>query len=365
MARDELTGGLNFSQGIELFAGVNLSGPKNKPKKERRSYQEPKIYQPLARAASLISASINTAERNTARAVTRLASIEPTGQLEEVLQPLATLILGAVPDQKAGPELENIARAVFEARRGFLTAEKAALRIAELLPKEVPIRAIADGRMDIINDGIDLSLTSPGPFTPEDVVRIGMTSLQDAGRKIKAALQLLESSVPTNEISPILRALIDAISPKAGEELSLINKGSSGLSSTQEKPVFVPYTTPTKGGTILAMQNIPPSLLNNQIQLSLDFQKSRNSDPLAGTMPVNCSDREKLFSSDYGSLYDAVEALNKEPRKGDLLLLKNFFQLGESDRQKVLTIVDYFLNGDRSLRSNGRNESNAGLVLVS
>jgi hypothetical protein len=361
MARDELTGGLNFSQGRKLFEGIDLSGSKNKSKKERRSYQEPKIYQPLARAASLISASINNAERNTARAVTRLASIEPTGQLEEVLQPLATLTLGAVPDQKPGPGLD-IAQAVFAARRGVLTAEKAALRIAELLPQELPIRAIADGRMGIINEGIDPSFTPAGPFTPEDVVRIGMESLQDAGRKIQAALKLLESNVPTNEISPILRALIDAISPKAGEKLSLINKGSSGLSSTQEKPVFVPYTTYTKGGTILAMQNIPPSLL---IPLSLDFQKSRNSDPLAGTMPVNCSDREKLFSNDYGSLYDAVQALNKEPRKGDLLLLKNFFQLGESDRQEVLTIVDYFLNGDRSLRFNGRNESNAGLVLVS
>ena len=213
MVRDGLTGGLNFFEGRELFEGIDLSGSKNKPKKERRSYQEPKIYQPLARAASLISASINKAERNTARAVTKLASIEPTGQLEEGLQPLATLILGAVPDQKPGPGLD-IAQAVFAARRGVLTAEKAALRIAELLPKELPIRAIADGRMGIINEGIDPSFTPPGPFTPEDVVRIGMESLQDAGRKIQDALRLLESSVPTNEISPILRALIDAISPE-------------------------------------------------------------------------------------------------------------------------------------------------------
>ena len=361
MIGDGLTNGLNRG---ELFERINRSGSQNKPKKERRSYQEPQIYQPLVEAASLISASISKAETRTARALTRLTRIEPTGQLEEGLQPLATLILGAVPDQKPGPGLD-IAQAVFAARRGGLTAEKAALRIAELLPKELPIRAIADGRMGIINEGIDPSFTPPGPFTPEDVVRIGMESLQDAGRKIQDALRLLESSVPTNEISPTLRALIDAISPKAGEELSLINKGSSGLSSTQEKLVFVQYTPPTEGGTIFAMQNIPPSLLNKQIELSVDFQKSGNSDPSAGLMPVNCSDRKQLFSNDYGSLYDAVEALNKEPRKGDLLLLKNFFQLGESDRQKVLTIVDYFLNGDGSLRFNGRNESNAGLVLVS
>jgi hypothetical protein len=205
MVKDILINGLN---GVEPFEKINsILSQKNNQKKE------PKIYQPLARAASLISASINKAERNTARAVTKLASIEPTGQLEEVLQPLATLILGAGPNQQSGPELD-IAQAVFEARRGFLTAEKAALRIAQSLPKEVPIRAIADGRMDIINEGIDLSFTPAGPFTPEDVVRIGMESLQDAGRKIQDALRLLESSVPTNEISPILRALIDAISPE-------------------------------------------------------------------------------------------------------------------------------------------------------
>jgi hypothetical protein len=238
MARDGLiSDGLKFFQGGELFAGVNLSGPKNKPKNPSNSYQEPRSYQPLARAASLISASINKAETETARALTRLARIEPTGQLEKVLQPLATLILGAGPDQKSGPELD-IAQAVFEARRGFLTAEKAALRIAQSLPKEVPIRAIADGRMDIINEGIDLSFTPAGPFTPEDVVRIGMESLQDAGRKIQAALKLLESNVPTNEISPILRALAKAIDPSREpviDKLEIFNKEGILKLNNEEK----------------------------------------------------------------------------------------------------------------------------------
>jgi hypothetical protein len=227
------------------------------------------------------------------------------------------------------------------------TIEENACNLTQnLLGREAPIGQIAAGRLRAISHKEQMSPPLPllDQVTPEDVVQIGKDSLAEAIQANNDALMSLKLATEPGEIPPTLQVLIDAISPK---------------------PVFVPYTTPTKGGTILAMQNIPPSLLNSQIQLSADFQKSQNSDPSAGAMTVNCSDREQLFSSDYGSIHEAVEALSKEPRKGDLLLLKNFFQLGESDRQKVLTIVDYFLNGDGSLRSNGRNESNAGLVLVS
>jgi hypothetical protein len=206
MAKDGLTGGLNFSQGRELFEGIDLSGSKNKPKNPSNS---------LSQAAQQISQSIGKAEKET---VSALAATEPTDQLGRVLKQLAESVSGRNNSDGNTQDKENrIAKAFFDARQRILETEKYALTIAqEGLGPESPISQIAAGRQSAtsLQEAMSSPLPSPDPVTPEGVVQIGKDSLTKAGGEIKAALNLLESTTEPRTIPPILRALIDAISPE-------------------------------------------------------------------------------------------------------------------------------------------------------
>ena len=213
---------------------------------------KPNGYEPLAQAAKQISQNFSTAEEKT---VSALAAINPNDQSGRVLKKTALLTL------KKDDEIPNltkeeakIAEAFFKARMLIQTIEKNACNLTQnLLGEEAPIGQIAAGRLRAISHKEQMSPPLPllDPVTPEGVVQIGKVSLAEAIKANMDALVSLKLAVEPQEIPPILRALIDAISPKAGEELSLINKGSSGLSNAL--------------GEIQRIVSNPEKKINNQI----------------------------------------------------------------------------------------------------
>jgi hypothetical protein len=207
-----------------------------------RGKNKPNGYEPLAQFANQISRNFSTAEEKTVSAAA--ATEEPTDQVGRVLKKTALLILGKNDEI---PNLTNkearIAEAFFKARMLIQKIEKNACNLTKnLLGKEAPIGLIAAGRLRAISHQEQMSPPSPlpDPVTVEDVVQIGTVSLAEAIKANQDALVSLKLAVEPQEIPPTLQVLIDAISPKAGEELSPINKGSSGLSNILDAIIIKP-----------------------------------------------------------------------------------------------------------------------------
>jgi hypothetical protein len=207
-----------------------------------RGKNKPNGYEPLAQFANQISRNFSTAEEKTVSAAA--ATEEPTDQVGRVLKKTALLILGKNDEiPNLTKEEANIAKAFFKARMLIQKIEKNACNLTQnLLGEEAPIGQIAAGRLRAISHKEQMSPPLPllDPVTPEDVVQIGKDSLAKAIQANNDALVSLKLAVEPQEIPPILRALIDVISPKAGEELSLINKDSSGLSNILDAIIIKP-----------------------------------------------------------------------------------------------------------------------------
>lgn len=181
-----------------------------------RGKNKPNGYEPLAQFANQISQNFSTAEEKTVSAAA--ATEEPTDQVGRVLKKTALLILGEngeIPNLTK--EEAKIAEAFFKARMLIQETEKNACNLTQnLLGEEAPIGQIAAGRLRAISHKEQMSPPLPllDPVTPEGVVQIGKDSLAEAIKANNDALVSLKLAVEPQEIPPILRALIDVISPE-------------------------------------------------------------------------------------------------------------------------------------------------------